>query len=200
MLGSHFSSRVAGSPETLACFGAECGVDLVAIVRVGEAYFEYIKPVCVFMTFYNDGFWAGEPKHNDNSEPKRGNQWISRRKCLDRAVPIAGVACCGATGCPNTASNSIKKKFGDCTALEGTSSMGKRCKKWAKKTQEYCKFSCARDGFPFDDTCGEGASAQPYSFSSAHTCEYKEQLVRYSIAEAKCSALGLEVRIGAILN
>lgn len=39
----------------LLCFGIECGVDTVRVVKVGSVYYEFVERPCVQMSFYDNG-------------------------------------------------------------------------------------------------------------------------------------------------
>lgn len=39
----------------LDCYGVECNLDTIRVVKVGSYFYEYVQRACVQQSFYNDG-------------------------------------------------------------------------------------------------------------------------------------------------
>lgn len=72
--------------EKLYCYGNECDLDGVTVLKVGSAYYEYIPDACVHLEFFNNGKRAIMPKSDSTSESV----------CVDRKSSIASPLCCNA--------------------------------------------------------------------------------------------------------
>jgi len=75
--------------ENLQCQGVECDLDNIRTVRVSEnpaIYYEYIRPACVEMSFYNTG-------------KKIKQIWPNYAMCANTAVDDAYEACCPRDQC-----------------------------------------------------------------------------------------------------
>ena len=71
-------------PTKLACFSGsdECSIDTLRTVKVGELYYEYIRPACTHQAFYNDAKMI-----------VRRWEW-EHIMCGDPRMEIATLACC----------------------------------------------------------------------------------------------------------
>uniref|UniRef100_A0A7S4RIT9 Uncharacterized protein n=2 Tax=Ditylum brightwellii TaxID=49249 RepID=A0A7S4RIT9_9STRA len=68
--------------SNLGCTDAECRVDTVRVVKVGEFYYEYIRPACVEQAFY------------DGAKKLMQERSSYKSVCANPALPVALGACC----------------------------------------------------------------------------------------------------------
>lgn len=70
----------------LKCNGAECKVDQVSVVKVSsnpDIYYEYVRPACVDLSFY------------DSSKAKKiSKRWPYESMCANKNLAVASDACC----------------------------------------------------------------------------------------------------------
>jgi hypothetical protein len=73
--------------ENLQCFGAECSLETLKVVRVGNVYYEYLRIPCVEQAFVDNGF-----AHPITTEYRKD------AICVDGRLPLASGGCCASNG------------------------------------------------------------------------------------------------------
>ena len=111
--------------RNLKCKGDECKVDDPRIVKVGNAYYEYVRPACIEFPFFAEGVTV---KDKDQSNAI----------CVNKEAVAAGTACCDRN------QNAVQQctYFGE---LVRYSTAEERCK---AKGLSLCNFQAV------DSTCG----------------------------------------------
>lgn len=67
----------------LICFGIECMVDTLRVVKIGSVYYEYIPQPCVQLAFFNQG-----------KQLQARDNWRQGQMCANPALTQARAACC----------------------------------------------------------------------------------------------------------
>eukprot|EP00931_Biecheleriopsis_adriatica_P088135 TRINITY_DN62510_c0_g1_i2.p1 TRINITY_DN62510_c0_g1~~TRINITY_DN62510_c0_g1_i2.p1 ORF type:complete len:1491 (+),score=257.69 TRINITY_DN62510_c0_g1_i2:181-4473(+) len=164
--------------STLACEGAECRVDMLQVVNVRGAVYEYAPPTCVHTFFFN------------GRVVRRGGQpftWSD--KCMDPRSRVAGVSCCA--GCKNRTYNWMQSRGYTCENANETwpDMFVHRCNKdewW--RSAKWCQLACWEAGVGYDgDDCSKGA------WHGARICNYEKETVSLATAEHQCEEVGLEL-------
>jgi cullin-associated NEDD8-dissociated protein 1 len=161
----------------LECFGDECNAGGISVVKVSEGYYEYVRPACAHLYFFNGRIVApgGSKFHK-----------LNKQKCARPSAMAAGTSCC--RGCTNEPTRRMTRR--GLTCEEPHSDMfGRDCYHRAGwRSSKYCQLACWQNGVGYEgDNCSEG------SFASERVCAYFRETVRFSTASAICESRGMHV-------
>ena len=72
-------------PWNVPCVGVECSLRSIRIVKIGEVYYEFIRPSCVHLHFFGTGKVISMSK---------STWWKGETKCASKDNVVASAACC----------------------------------------------------------------------------------------------------------
>lgn len=75
-------------PWNVPCVGVECSLRSIRIVKIGEVYYEFIRPSCVHLHFFGTGKVISMSK---------STWWKGETKCASKDNVVASAACCDAS-------------------------------------------------------------------------------------------------------
>ena len=122
----NFTSEVY-LPSTLACDGDECAIDTVAVVDIRDpttnetVYYEYLRPACVELTFFQPATIQGH-----NIRMPNGLQM-----CADPTTEVAAAGCCPPSH------DSANSGRADCKYVNEVMSYAKAVERCAARTDGY---------------------------------------------------------------
>eukprot|EP00930_Biecheleria_cincta_P023533 TRINITY_DN16991_c0_g1_i1.p1 TRINITY_DN16991_c0_g1~~TRINITY_DN16991_c0_g1_i1.p1 ORF type:complete len:2142 (-),score=336.15 TRINITY_DN16991_c0_g1_i1:205-6630(-) len=174
-----FQVKLELSGDLKCSSSAECAVNTVRVVKVGNGYYEYIPPTCVNLFFFNGQITR-----------EGGRAWGWTKKCQDPHRQVAGTACCA--GCKNTKdwwwldwkACSCENASQVCPEM-----FTERChtdETWSKN--KFCQLACWKGDAPY---AGDDCSYGPWH--AERICGYAAERVNFAEAEQKCTQRGLGV-------
>mmetsp|Transcript_18225 Transcript_18225/g.33487 ORF Transcript_18225/g.33487 Transcript_18225/m.33487 type:complete len:450 (+) Transcript_18225:1031-2380(+) len=97
------SDLIVKLEEDLACEGEECSFQTISVVKVRNAFYEYVAPSCVHLFLYN-------------GQTVRSSERARVTKCVDPDTPVAEFACC--SGCTDNPTGWMRRRSMTCENSE----------------------------------------------------------------------------------
>eukprot|EP00931_Biecheleriopsis_adriatica_P065147 TRINITY_DN39780_c0_g1_i1.p1 TRINITY_DN39780_c0_g1~~TRINITY_DN39780_c0_g1_i1.p1 ORF type:complete len:1646 (-),score=248.85 TRINITY_DN39780_c0_g1_i1:346-5283(-) len=156
--------------EDVACPDEACNPEGMDVVKVGEAFFEFVPPACVHPFFYNGRI------------AKLGNNFNvgKHNKCLDPSTALAGWSCC--SGCEDTPPN-VDDMCSDLTDR----ALKRKCGRSEWISDRICRQTC------WDKNRSKEPDDCSVDHQSERSCSAGTSGFRYETAKQKCNALGLSI-------
>ncbi|CAK0846847.1 unnamed protein product, partial [Prorocentrum cordatum] len=170
--------------SSVSCYAEECVVNTLRVVKVGEGYYQYVRPTCVNLYFFN-GQSAVEGQIN---APGAYQHSSSRRRhtCMDPNAAVAGASCC--RGCSNYIP---QPRDYDCDNMYEVQPwiLSRGCPNISNwDVRKFCQLTCWQHGVPYTgDDCSDGL------IQSANVCGYNQERVSFATASRECERLGMHV-------
>jgi len=182
--------------DTLACFGKECSVQTLNIIKVGTGFYEYIAPICVHHFFYNGKSIAAK-------------NW-KKMECVDPAIPVAGFAC--SKGCTDIMPKKPAKQGITCENANETWTqkvwnpetkkkevvpkmfywLCNKNKNWRK--HKLCAYTCAKNSPEWDNKLAyEDVDCSAGLYQQEVQCGSTLEQINFATAQAHCQSLGMPV-------
>jgi len=172
------STLIVNLEEDLACKGEECSFQRISVVRVRDAFYEYVAPTCVHLFIYNG-----------QSVQSFERAWDT--KCVGPDTPVAGFACC--SGCTDNPTGFMRGKSMTCDNSE--TFLARHCNKnpfW--RDHKFCQRTCWKINNKWEGKLaydGDDCSAGAYKERLA--CDSSLKRVSLAIADRRCKRLGMSL-------
>ena len=172
-----FSSSVVLGTD-LTCYQEECRTTHPRVIKVGEAFYEFVPPACVHFFFFEGRIATGSASRRF---------WQSRMICTNPETFVAGAYCCD--GCSNIPPPQWLE-HGNCQNLSDGWFTTSGCNiqgpgSWWDRNR-WCEQRCDSLGLGYAGNCTK-------EYEEAHVCGYHQEYMSYEAATRRCAEEGLKI-------